>query len=128
MVASIFFYLVDVAIVNSFVLWKVEKTKENPRKNVNQLTFRLHLARQLISGFSSRKTRGRPASFQANKGNVPEEVRLNAVGKHFPVNNQKFRRCRNCSTKAAEKRTRFMCSTCDVPLCIDKCFKAFHEK
>ncbi|XP_047099317.1 transcription factor HES-4-B-like [Schistocerca piceifrons] len=44
-------------------MWKLQKTE------ADQLTFRSHLARQLISGFSSRKRRGRPLKRQkeANK-------------------------------------------------------------
>ncbi|XP_046986124.1 piggyBac transposable element-derived protein 4-like [Schistocerca americana] len=78
----LFFFLVDLAVVNSYVMWKLQKTE------ADQLTFRLHLARQLISGFSSRKRRGRPVHFQTPKrgvSGVPDEVRLEEVGTHFPT-------------------------------------------
>lgn len=71
----IFYYLLDMAIVNSFVLWKMRQPNNEKCK---QLTYRLALARQLIDGFCSRKTRGRPPNFFHRS--VPKDVRLADVG------------------------------------------------
>lgn len=119
----IFYYLIDMAIVNAFILMNVSR-----KTRVDQLTFRINLARQLIGGFSSRKKRNKPVSFLGNKRSVPDDVRLNNVGTHMPNQTRTYKRCRLCSTKAAEKRTRFICSSCEVPLCIQPCFKRFHGK
>lgn len=94
----------------------------------DQLSFRLRLARQLIAGFTSRKRPGRPVLFLANKKHVPDDVRLAAVGEHFASQGDTYRRCRKCSTRAHEKRTRFTCSFCKVPLCADPCFAKYHGK
>lgn len=118
----IFYYLLDLAIVNSYI----SKTHDKPRKE-DQLTFRLNLARQLILGYSSRKRRGRPVFISSKKIAVPEEIRLSGVGTHFPETGT-YRRCKLCSTKAIEKRTKFVCSACKVPLCITECFSKFHGK
>lgn len=118
----IFFFLIDLAIVNSYILRQLSK-----RRNEDQLTFRIGLARQLISGYSNRKRRGKPVQFLANKRMVPEEVRLSQVGSHFPEQGT-YRRCRICSTKQNEKRTRFTCSQCKVPVCVPACFKKLHQK
>lgn len=120
----IFYFLIDLAIINSFVLWKLNKGCEKEE----QLSYRIRLARQLIAGFTSRKRRGRPASFLGKRGCVPEDVRLVKVGNHLPVKNTNYRRCRMCSTKSNEKRTKFVCTACDVPLCVDPCFRKFHGK
>ncbi|XP_047103465.1 piggyBac transposable element-derived protein 4-like [Schistocerca piceifrons] len=120
----LFFFLVDLAVVNSYVMWKLQKTE------ADQLTVRLHLARQLFSGFSSRKRRGRRVHFQTPKrgvSGVPDEVRLEEVGTHFPTKGTTNRRCRQCSTKNKEKRTKIMCSNCRVPLCVAPCFSKFHS-
>jgi len=119
----IFYYLVDMAIVNSFILMNTAR-----KRTSDQLTFRINLARQLVDGYSSRKRRNKPVLFLANKRAIPEEVRLSEVGKHLPIQNQTYKRCRLCSTKAAEKRTRYSCSSCQVPLCIQPCFNRFHGK
>ena len=73
----IFYFLVDVAIDNSFVLWKINKRKNGQH---DQLTYRIRLARKLIDGFSSRKRRGQKPVFLAKKGKVPDDVRLVSVG------------------------------------------------
>ncbi|XP_035214182.1 piggyBac transposable element-derived protein 4-like [Stegodyphus dumicola] len=49
----IFDFLIDLGIVNSFILWQVNKRKRN--RSLDQLTFRIALARQLIDGYSSKK-------------------------------------------------------------------------
>ncbi|GFY33191.1 hypothetical protein TNCV_1240421 [Trichonephila clavipes] len=56
-----------------FILWQVNKQK-TPRC-LDQLTFRTALARQPIDEYSSRKRKERPASFQANKRVVLDDVR-----------------------------------------------------
>lgn len=119
----ILYYLMDMALVNSYILMNTNK-----RRTVDQLSFRINLARQLIGGFTSRKRRNRPVLFLSNKRTVPDEVRLSDVGKHLPNQQTKYKRCRLCSTKANEKRTRYMCSSCQVPLCIQPCFNRFHGK
>lgn len=123
----IFYYLIDLAIVNSFILYK-ESQKTSNSKPCDQLSFRLRLAKQLIDGFSSRKRRGRPVNYVSKKFDVPNDVKYANVGSHLPIVNNNYRRCRHCSTKEAEKRTRYTCSGCEVPLCIKDCFQKFHVK
>lgn len=118
----IFYFLIDLAIVNSYILYQISR-----RSQGDQLSYRLSLARQLINGFKSRKRRGKPVVFLANKKLVPEEVRLSEVGSHFPEKGS-YRRCRICSTKANEKRTAYTCSQCKVPICVPLCFKKLHQK
>lgn len=118
----IFYFLVDLAIVNSFILYQTSR-----RLKTSQLSYRIALTRQLIGGYSSRKRRGKPVQFLANKKTVPDEVRLVSVGTHFPEKGT-YRRCRICSTKANEKRTQFTCSQCEVPVCVPECFKKLHRR
>lgn len=120
----ILYYLIDLAVVNSFILWTVSRDSD---VSFNQLTFRLRLARQLIGDFTSRKRRGPSAvAFLAHKHKVPDDVRT--VGKHLPTQGSTFRRCRLCSSATHEKRTRYLCDVCNVPLCAAPCFKKFHDK
>lgn len=106
----IFYYLIDLAIVNTYLLWQLQHPQ------CDHLNFRLKLARQLINGYTSRKSRGRPPNFV--KISTPEDVRLANVGVHMPIKNKNNRRCKMCSSKSTENRTRFTCSFCKVPLCI----------
>ncbi|GFU80741.1 piggyBac transposable element-derived protein 4 [Trichonephila clavipes] len=81
-------------------------------RRLDQLTFCIALARQLIDGYSSRKRNGHPASFQV-KCVVPDDVSLESVRNHMPKMVSNYRRS---SRKGQEKRTRNMFSECDVPL------------
>lgn len=84
------------------------------------ITF-MNLARQLIDGFCSRKSRGRPPNFKKQK--VPDSIRMANVGVHMPKRDT-YRRCKMCSGPGkAQKRTRYTCSFCKVPLCINPCFQ-----
>lgn len=81
-----------------------------------QLSFRLRLARQLIGSFSSRMKRGPVPVFMPPKRGVigvPDEVRC-TVGRHIPKSSGTRRRCRYCSTKSEDKRTKIICSSCNV--------------
>ena len=120
----IFYYLIDLAIVNAFVMSKLSKRTGSH----DQLTFRIRLARQLIGNFSNRKRKGKVPSFMSSKKQVPDDVRLANVGVHIPSTGLTYRRCRHCSTRKVEKRTRCLCTTCSVPLCLDPCFRQFHTK
>lgn len=98
----LFYFFVDLAIINSFQLYKLQ------HKQIKQLNFRLKLARQLIAGFSSRNKRGVKPLFVVHKKpghvGVPNEVRLQSVGNHIPKPSETRRRCRLCSTKQKQKK------------------------
>lgn len=120
----LFYWLLDVAIVNAFILKKIKMNTK-----LDQLSFRLRLAQQLIDGFSNRK-RKVTAYSACKKGavGVPDDVRLSNVGHHLPMKTSTRRRCRVCSSTKKETRTIYTCKSCSVPLCIDKCFEKFHSK
>lgn len=120
----ILYFLLDLAVVNGFILWKLEQP---PKSDTSQLTYRLKLARQLIDGYSSRKMTGRPPNFF--KCSVPKELRLSKGYFHLPRKIDTPRRCKLCSSKLKKQtRTKIICVACNVPLCIDECFESFHIK
>ncbi|KAG4066842.1 hypothetical protein HA402_012909 [Bradysia odoriphaga] len=120
----ILYFLMDLAVVNSFVLWKMQ---QSPGSKNNQLTYRLRQSRQLIDGFSSRKMAGRPPNFFKCK--VPKELRLAKSSFHLPRVVASSRRCKLCSSKYNKQtRTKVICISCDVPLCVKNCFERFHTK
>ncbi|GFX43503.1 piggyBac transposable element-derived protein 4 [Trichonephila clavipes] len=80
----IFYFLINLAIINSFILWQVNKRN----RNLDQLTFRIALARLLIDGYFSRKGKGRPARSQAKKC----DVRLASVENPVPKMVSNYRR------------------------------------
>ncbi|KAG8308227.1 hypothetical protein J6590_002313 [Homalodisca vitripennis] len=57
---------------------------------------------------------------------VPDEVRMSEEG-HDPEQTS----CRRCVVCVAQRRTRWMCKVCEVPLChINRrdCFKVYHSQ
>ncbi|GFT79080.1 hypothetical protein TNCV_3094431 [Trichonephila clavipes] len=79
------------------------------------------LDRQLKDGYSSRKRKGPPASFQAKKCVVLDDVRIASVGTHLPKKVSNYRRCRIGSRKGQEEDP-FICAEWVVPLNIATCF------
>ncbi|GFY07868.1 hypothetical protein TNCV_4288041 [Trichonephila clavipes] len=72
----------------------------------------------LSPAWCSNKRKGGLASFHAKEYVIKDYVRLASVENRIPKMISSYRRCRKCSRKGQEKRTRFMCAECDVPLCI----------
>nr|CAI5859199.1 unnamed protein product [Callosobruchus analis] len=111
---KIFFYFIDVAICNSFVIYKSSVTA-NGKKPISHLVFRSILVNELIGTFSSKQ-----------KKDVQNTKRLSNVGIHLPEVIKTYRRCALCSTKRQEKRSNVLCSACNVALC-KGCFADFHK-
>ncbi|XP_040073232.1 piggyBac transposable element-derived protein 4-like [Ixodes scapularis] len=123
----IFYFILDAAVVNAFI-------QISCLEPVVYLHFRLKLGRQLIAQNSFRKRRTSLVTHHNKRGKknghgmigVPEELRF-AGNAHHPILTETRRRCRWCSTKAKEARTKYMCSVCKVPLCA-VCFGPFHSQ
>lgn len=130
---KLFYYFLESAIVNSFILYSQECKKRSINAD-SHLKFRSKLVNGLISTFSSRDRRGfAPGRSYGRKRNDPagrktiiNSVRLSNVGSHMPKKIDKYRRCAHCSTRAKEKRSNTVCSSCDVALCVH-CFEPFHS-
>ncbi|XP_063227539.1 piggyBac transposable element-derived protein 4-like [Bacillus rossius redtenbacheri] len=130
----IFYFLVDAALVNSFILYTL--SGDRGQISCKHLDYHISVAKHLIGNFSSRKRKGPISANYLKKRfhkdgkplGVPLETRFSNVGVHLPVELASFRRCRLCSSSKHEKRTRVGCSQCDVPLCSVPCFKTFHTK
>ncbi|GFV38814.1 piggyBac transposable element-derived protein 4 [Trichonephila clavipes] len=119
-----FYFLSGLVTINTFIVWQMNKRN----KSLDQITFSITLVRPLIGGYTSRKRKGRPASFQAKKCVAPDDVCLHNVGNHMPKLVSNKRRCMKRNRKTQEKRTHYMCAECDVPMCTTTCFSPFHGK
>lgn len=136
-----FFHFVDMAIVNSWLLYRRDSESLNipKKKQRDLLSFRTSVAQALcMQGKDlSKKKRGRPSSdlerdFERKRHRGPakaipaQEVRADAVG-HWPVVESSRQRCKlpNCRGQTVIK-----CSKCNVHLCLNKnnnCFRDFHQ-
>lgn len=67
--------------------------------------------------------------FKNKKGGnfgVQDEIPLLNVGVHMPEAIDTYKRCRFCSTRREQKRTKICCTMCKVALCARSCFRLFH--
>ncbi|XP_050051077.1 piggyBac transposable element-derived protein 4-like [Dermacentor andersoni] len=123
--SRIFYFILAAAVVNAFI----QISSMSP---VTYLQFRLMLGRLLIAQNTFRKSKTTLKAHYNKKGKkngramsgVPDELRFAGNG-HHPVLTGKRLRCRWCSTKQKEVRTKYFCKMCNVPLCVT-CFGPFH--
>ncbi|XP_018013422.1 piggyBac transposable element-derived protein 4-like isoform X2 [Hyalella azteca] len=119
----IFFGLLDMAIVNSFILYR-----DAGHPTIDLLDYRRELGTGLLTFSTKPKTsckRRRKSDFS-----TPASVRLSNVGVHWPQFNVSRGRCQVCSKKGEEARPAVECEHCKVHLCCNSarnCFKEFHQ-
>ena len=120
---KLFFHLLDLAILNSYILFS-----SCGEKKISHRDFRLTLIREMLAraGHERRSSMpvGRPAPPSTNIGRL--DTRHN---KHWPGRNPTKRRCRVCSARGVMRTVMFKCMKCDVALCVDRsCFADYHTK
>ena len=125
----IFWFLLDVTISNSYILFKNYADKDSPATLRCLKEFRLQLAKELIADYSSRKRPGRGSS-----------ERCNLLLRHYPMKKRtasdRSIRCHYCShvrQPSRRKETVWYCGDCKLHLChtgIDDgsdCFLLHHQ-
>lgn len=135
----IFYHLVDLAVINSWLLSKrVNEQIGSTGVEMKLSQFRLDLAESLCSyGPSNSTKRGRPPNGEKepppkkvksiSTRNPPVTVRCDKID-HWPEHIENKQRCKMSSCKGF---TRIKCTKCDVPLCLNKnnnCFQNYHLK
>ena len=115
----IWWFLVDVAITNAFIL-----NKNDTNMTLTSLKdFRVALAKELIGSYMSRKRRGR-------QPNNSTHIQFSAA--HYPKRSDVRRRCDLCLKSKQRHETTWYCDTCNVFLCHngkdDDCFLVYHTK
>lgn len=130
----LFFHFIDCCVINSFIVYKELDTED---KKLNNKDFRRNvyhglLSKKLVevqSPHSAKKRSKSNIEISNHKPHVSKHMRL-TESKHQPIQDSS-RRCSMCSTKKKPARTKWICSTCKVPLCIKKdktCFQDYHTK
>lgn len=125
---KIFFHLLELAVWNTYILYKNAGNKKTP------LNFRMELIELMVAHYKepSVNHKGRPSTSAT-------PVRLS--GRHFfehvPATKKKMhptRHCAVCSRKKDERgkkirrESRYQCKQCDVGLCVVPCFEEYHTK
>ena len=123
---KLFFWLVEVAVVNSFILYKL-----NGHSKTTHLLYRRQvieaLAARHIQSTLPRPRPGRPRKRQLSLSG-PDAERLNGHI-HFLAKHQKARDCVVCSDRGKERhRSLYYCKTCTThpTLCPTQCFEKYH--
>jgi hypothetical protein len=102
----IFWFLFDVAIVNSFILYGMSPATGR-KKTMKE--FRVELAHQLIGSYNSRRYGGRP---HANSTSRPKRMKV----PHYPVKSSRGR-CKACYKEGRMSTTTWWCNECQLRLC-----------
>lgn len=123
----LFAFVVNTAIVNSFILYKETNSPSNTRHGVTQKNFRLALYRQMIGKFSSRKVIGRKRILPMSTFSQRQQHSLVKI-----VGRKKV--CAYCSSKKRKTpagrsiETSWKCIGCDLPLCKLGCYLQYHQE
>ena len=127
---KIFFHLLDMALWNSYLLYKSAAKLE-----LSPLQYRVKIIRESIEKYRPElpnTTSGRPSPFRHPVRYTPG---------HFPIElppsekkRAPTRRCVICAQKRDEhgkkvrKETRYQCEKCKESMCITPCFKEYHTQ
>ena len=112
---TLFWHLVDTAVVNAFLVWKILGGPD--RANKKQLQFRKDLIRVWFGMDSPNFVSPLKRPF-ADSNCLLE-----------PIPNGKWRKCRWCAHHwKFRKDTKYWCRQCEYPLCAGHCFNMFHAE
>jgi hypothetical protein len=120
---SLFFYMWDCAIVNAWLLF--HHRDELKQRNVDQLSFRSALIKELVGDFCGRKRAGRPAVAAAAAAAAADPRRYDLTRGHWHRRLEK-RSTAQCACGCGV-RPYYHCSVCEVPLTLD-CFEHYHTR
>lgn len=106
-------WLLDACILNAFQLWSIGQHRPS------QLRFREELMHELLQQLPSED---RPRKRGA--GLHPAHA---LAGEHYSLIVDEEKDCKQCSHRPGHrKRTTYICSACQVHLCLGQCFRSYH--
>ena len=120
---KVFFWLLEVTVVNSYVVHKEHCTKQKI-KPLDHLSYR----RNLLMKFT--ETARATARTHSGRRSMENLERLQKKP-HFMTRSDKRLDCLVCSDRYGQRHlTYFRCETCtdNPPLCPTECFKVYHTK
>lgn len=110
---SLAWWLIDICIINSFTLWRLDT-----RTETSQLDFRRALLQQIPAAYPPPST---PVHL------VPSPPLITTADGHWPRLARQPRKCVRCPRGKGEgRRSKYVCEACGVHLCVDPCFKLYH--
>jgi hypothetical protein len=120
---KLFRRLLNATVLNAMIIYR-----HNTGKKIDQLAFRVNLVDALFEQFANteRIIRGR----RAEENTIPRLRERHFIHKVPPSGRKSLpqRRCVVCTKHGRRKDTRYCCLRCDVGLCLEECFEAYHTK
>ncbi|KAJ8726368.1 hypothetical protein PYW07_001066 [Mythimna separata] len=129
---KLFKRLLNVSILNARIL-----LESSAQKRHDHLAFRLNLVDSILTNHLSHCPSNRRCTVSMSRSTHQQPQRM-VPFTHWPVlleqtsttaaSNRNFRkRCTVCLREGKRsQKTTFCCETCQVPLCIQNCFKSYH--
>lgn len=116
----VFYRLLMIAVSNSWIIYKNFKNEKMPL-----IDFLMPLSETLID-IGKLRAKDKP-KILADTGPAVKRLKVfkEAIG-HQPIKRETMRRCTLCATNKKQSRSLYVCSSCDIPLCVD-CFAPFHK-
>ena len=137
----IFGYTLDLCVCNAWILYKRDCKALDPKmKPMNLKNFRLEVSifARGVKSLRLRYTRSSPSSQDATPP-IPrrgirsvcpsDEQRFDVSKSHLPIYVPTRQTCKSCSKKNDMHRSRWMCKSCQVALCLSdsrNCFTHYH--
>ncbi|XP_045782915.1 piggyBac transposable element-derived protein 4-like [Maniola jurtina] len=109
---KLFRRLLNVSMHNAYVIYTHNHTQ------IGNRDFRLQLAHQILQKHKPTAVPRPPARPPARPATPPEM--------HLPLKNVRAQRCKLCHAAKVRRTTVWRCGTCDVNLCIEGCYSAYH--
>jgi hypothetical protein len=118
---KLFRRLLNATVLNAMIIYR-----RNMGKKIRQLAFRVSFLEALFEQFANK--RGLPGRQAAE--NIPRLKERHFIHKVPPSRKKAAaqRRCVVCTRHRRKKDTRFCCLQCNVGLCVEECFEAYHTK
>ncbi|KAJ8968637.1 hypothetical protein NQ314_002197 [Rhamnusium bicolor] len=122
---KLFFHILDLAVLNSYQLYKTRTTDYVPIEQ-----YKTKLIKGLIKKYHTPLQRS-----GGGRRSDAADTDLRLTERHFfkfvPSTKTKktaMKRCVVCAKHGKRAESRYMCSTCDVGLCVIPCFEVYHTR
>jgi hypothetical protein len=121
-------HILDIALLNAHALYLMQTEKGMPLPD-----FQMSVIRGLLEKHKERRISSRGG--RCSSGEIPQRLTDRHFPDHVPSTASRknaMRKCHVCTSSTTNpmkrKESRYMCSECDVGLCVVPCFKQFHTQ
>lgn len=111
-------FILEVALVNTFLLWKMTPGVVKPRKHYSLCDLHVDVAMSLVADFSNRR---QPRHLGK------QLITAAGLSEHHSMKLDRPRgRCKWCAKEGKRKDVVYGCDKCMIHLCQGACFQAYH--